>query len=640
MQYVTGALGGQGSADGVGDQARFYRPSSVAVTRDGSVYVADQGNSTIRKIAPNGQTSTVAGFAGVTGDQNGRGQRALFASSFDKTRGFKLALDSADNLYVADDGNRAIRKITPDGVVSTRLRTTVELGGLGAIAIGPDDTMYVLVGHALMKVVDDKLVTVAGEAKSPGFVNGEASQVRFSNPSELGVAADGSIFVLETCAGVRKVSPGGQTSWVFQSALGLDTTPGQDCGPGGLAVASDGRVFFAEKRGFVFSAAPGALADIDTPYFGDATVGPADYWDGYYHPQNIALPRGMAVDAKGTLFFADSQSDTIKKIDLARKLSTVAGLSINSRDASANPHGVFPGRGTSVAVDAGGTTYVSGGNCIWRIKPGEAPGLYAGSPFEMGYLDAPASAARFKDIAGISADAAGNLYVADFGNQIIRKVATDGTVSTYAGVYGNVFGATDGPALTARFAYPSGVAMDSTGVLWVDDNSYGLRIISAAGQVSTVAGSSIGSNLLVQPGGGVAFLTKPVPDSTSASGVSQSLQSVATNRTVTASPILIFGQGKRLLARNAKGELFVVQPGEKDYDRMEIRRIESNGSSTTVASVRRFAASVPAKDAAVEFVMPGLLDNPSHGSVTSAIFAPDGSLVLTSGGAIFRATGL
>jgi sugar lactone lactonase YvrE len=97
----------------------------------------------------------------------------------------------------------------------------------------------------------------------------------------------------------------------------------------------------------------------------------------------------------------------------------------------------------------------------------------------MGYADGPGGTARFKDIAGITSDAAGNLYVADFGNRIIRKVATDGSVSTYAGVYGNVFVPTDGPALTARFAYPNGVAVDAAGVLWVDDGGTSLRRVSA-----------------------------------------------------------------------------------------------------------------------------------------------------------------
>ncbi|MHB8522975.1 MAG: NHL repeat-containing protein [Limisphaerales bacterium] len=120
-----------GTNDGVGDQARFYRPFGVAVDRAGNVYVADQGNHTIRKITPAGTVSTLAGKAGTSGTADGAGGNARF----DGPAG--VAVDNAGNVYVADTGNQTIREITPAGVVSTvagQVRVSGSADGTGSAA--------------------------------------------------------------------------------------------------------------------------------------------------------------------------------------------------------------------------------------------------------------------------------------------------------------------------------------------------------------------------------------------------------------------------------------------------------------------------------------------------------------------------
>ena len=111
VSTLAGLAGNFGSADGTGSDARFYDPSSVAVDSAGNVYVADSGNDTIRKITPSGVVSTLAGLAGSSGSVDGTGSDARFSSP----RG--VAVDSAGSVYVADLGNHTIRKITPAGVV-------------------------------------------------------------------------------------------------------------------------------------------------------------------------------------------------------------------------------------------------------------------------------------------------------------------------------------------------------------------------------------------------------------------------------------------------------------------------------------------------------------------------------------------
>jgi hypothetical protein len=119
---LAGTAGATGSADGTGAAARFYDPQGIAVDSAGTVYVADTGNSTIRKITAGGVVTTLAGTAGATGSADGTGA----ATRFYFPQG--VAVDSADNLYVADTSNSTIRKITPTGVVTTVVGSALVVG--------------------------------------------------------------------------------------------------------------------------------------------------------------------------------------------------------------------------------------------------------------------------------------------------------------------------------------------------------------------------------------------------------------------------------------------------------------------------------------------------------------------------------
>jgi len=128
----AGMAGSSGSADGKGRAARFSNPRGLAVDRAGNVYVADAGNCTIRKIAPNRVVTTLAGTAGVIGWADGEGGTAQFCSPC------SVAVDSEGNVYVADTGTHTIRSIDPDGVVTTIAGTPFVFGstdGLGDVAL-------------------------------------------------------------------------------------------------------------------------------------------------------------------------------------------------------------------------------------------------------------------------------------------------------------------------------------------------------------------------------------------------------------------------------------------------------------------------------------------------------------------------
>jgi secreted PhoX family phosphatase len=167
------ALNG-GSADGTGSAARFNGPWSVAVDSVGNVYVAEDGNSTIRKIARGGTVTTLAGLALNYGSADGTGSAARFRGPYG------VAVDSAGNIYVAEDGNSTIRKITPDGVVTT-------LGGLAGSSGSDDGTGSAARFNALWGVAVDSAGNVyVADAKN------NAIRVGGVTPLALSIAPDGS----------------------------------------------------------------------------------------------------------------------------------------------------------------------------------------------------------------------------------------------------------------------------------------------------------------------------------------------------------------------------------------------------------------------------------------------------------------
>ncbi len=194
---------GQGNADGMGSNARFYNPSSVATDSAGNVYVADTANHTIRLITPGGVTSTLAGSAGNPGSADGTGS----AAQFNQPQG--VAVDSAGNVYVADTGNQTVRKITPGGVVST----------------------------------------LAGLAGSSGSTNGSGSSARFYQPEGVAVDSAGNVYVADTWNHtIRKITSSGVVSTLAGSAGNFGSADGTGSGaqfyqPQGVAVDSAGNVY-------------------------------------------------------------------------------------------------------------------------------------------------------------------------------------------------------------------------------------------------------------------------------------------------------------------------------------------------------------------------------------------------------------
>jgi sugar lactone lactonase YvrE len=290
-----GHLGG--AADGTGSTARFDHPYGVAVDGVGNVFVADSGNNTIRMVTPAGVTTTLAGLAGQTGSSDGVGTTARFNSPCG------VAVDGAGNVYVADSGNYTIRKITADGAVTTmagsaRLQGSADGAGSGARFFAPDGVAVDSAGnvyvadsgnYAVRKMTPEGVVSTL-----PGW----------GYPAAVAVNAAGDVYVTQFPANefVGKITPAGTVALTNSGMLQFHS-------PSGIAVDRAANVFVADQVGHtIFElSATGVVTTIGGAEFrfgnGDGT-GTAAQFDS---------PFGVAIDTAGNLYVADTANNAIRK---------------------------------------------------------------------------------------------------------------------------------------------------------------------------------------------------------------------------------------------------------------------------------------------------------------------------------------
>jgi hypothetical protein len=495
---------GQGSADGSGSNARFYTPSSVAVDGTGNVYVADTANHTIRQITPGGVVSTLAGSAGVSGSADGTGSAALF----NQPQG--VAVDSAGNVYVADTGNHTIRQITPAGVVSTLAGlpgVTGSANGTGSnalfyqpegVAVDSAGNVYVADtwNHTIRKITAGGAVsTLAGSAGNYGSADGTGSAAQFYQPQGVAVDSSGNVYVADTGnQTIRKITAGAAVSTLaglarnYGSADGTGTNA-QFYGPAGVAVDGLGNVYVADYFNQTLRKVTGA-GIVSTPAGAAGSYGSAD---GTNTTVRFWGPAGIAVSGTNnvTVYVADAGNGTIRKLTAGANWvsSTLAGsASTGSADATGSAARLYwPG---GAAVDSAGNVYVADtqNGTVRKVTTDGAVTTLAGAAGHYGSADGTGTNAQFYGPQGIAMDNGGNVYVADTVNATIRKITAGGVVSTLAGTAGS-YGTADGTGSAAQFYEPQSVAVDSGGNVYVADTwNHTIRKVTAAGVVTTLAG--------------------------------------------------------------------------------------------------------------------------------------------------------
>ena len=436
-----------GSTDGPDSVALFRGPSGLAVDSAGNVYVADSSNHTIRKVTPAGVVTTLAGGAGLSGNTDGTGSGARFYYP----RG--VAVDSAGNVYVADNWNSVIRKVTPAGDVTT----------------------------------------LAGSAGISGSADGTGSAARFRDPTGVAVDSVGNVYVGDSLNHtIRKVTPAGAVSTLV-GGVGLSgSTDGTGSAarfsyPRGVAVDSAGNVYVADSSNHTIRKV--------TPTGGVTTLagtagGGSGSTNGTGGAARFNYPSAVAVDSAGSVYVADTINDTIRKVTTTGGVTTFAGTAATSGSTDGTGSAARFSGPRGVAVDSAGNVYVADYNnhTIRKVTPAGVVTTLAGSAGLLGSADGTGSAARFNYPYGVAVDSSGNVYVADNGNHTIRKVTPTGGVTTLAGSTG-LAGSIDGTGSAARFFYPYGVAVDNSDNVYVADYTNDtIRKVSPAGVVRTIGG--------------------------------------------------------------------------------------------------------------------------------------------------------
>ena len=455
LAYQFGTLAGAtpGYADGTGSAARFDYPNDVAVDGAGNVYVVDSDNYTIRKITPAGVTTTLAGQPGYTGNVDGPGSSARFGSSY------RIAVDGGGNIYVSDSANNSVRKVSPDGTVST---LATRIFGPDGIAADPAGNVYVVAQDAssILKITPQGAVSTLATLPTLGRV--------------LAIDPAGNCYVGELTA-IRKVAPDG-TSAVF---AGNETVSGSTNGTG-----TDAR--FQELDGISYDSTQHRLVVVDAGYVRQisaagvvsalaGTPGAVGSQDGAGSAAQFFNPEGVTVDGSGNIYVPDTFNSTIRKVSSGGVVTTFAGVTSRGNNVGTGPLARFF-EVQGAACDANGNVYVTDpfSAAIRKVTPsGQVTALAANVFWGMPW--------------GIASDGAGNLYVTDEIAASVLKIRPDGTVVTIAG--GNGTGFQDGSGTAAKFSYPEAIAVDAAGNLFVGDTgNSSLRKITPTGLVSTVPG--------------------------------------------------------------------------------------------------------------------------------------------------------
>jgi uncharacterized protein (TIGR03437 family) len=508
INTVAGNGGGGFSGDGQAATQAQLQPVSVAVDNKGNLFIGDAANSRIRKVDSQGIITTIAGSStpGFAGD-NGP------ATSAQVSLVVSLAADGAGNLYFADFFNFRVREITAAGTMTT----VAGSGGRGFIDDGLAATSEVMIpaGIALdstnmrlyisdanrsvirfVTLATGLIGTTAGNGTF-GFSgdNGNAIVAELNQPSGLAMGAGNNLYICDIGnARVRKVA-GAVISTFAGTAIG-DGGPALNAFlnfPDGVTVDGTGHVIVAdnsngEVRRFTVGGTIASLGQI------------------------LGLPMATAVDQAGNVYVSDNEP-VVVKITPTGSTSVVAGNQVDgySGDGQAATTAMISDP-TGLAVDTSGNLYITDDNNA-RIRKVSSTGIIstiAGNG-KFGYSGdgGPALSAGMDPI-DVAVDGSSNLYVADFTNNRIRKVTPDGKITTVAGNGMPGYTGDGGPATAATLFLPSGVAVDATGNLYIADTGNSVvRRVTPGGLITTIAGSGVG--IPASGDGGVATSAQMSP---------------------------------------------------------------------------------------------------------------------------------
>ena len=467
--------------------ALFSQTEGIAVDPQGNIYVADADNNRVRKIAPDGTINTVTG-TGLSGFAGDGGP----AKSATLNQPYGLAVDSRGNLYIADLGNARIRKVTADGNIQTVAGGGIlAQGGTAAggsaldaqfmaprnVAVDPDGTFYVsdFGANIVYSVSPAGNLTILAGTGTAGFSGDASSAILAQLSSPAGIASDsnGSVYIADSAnncirrvfrnvistvfnvTGPTGVAVGGSSLYIAGgNYLGTLYAPFS-----GVASALD---LAADASGNVYATTGQSVLEVTN--LGNVNTiagsGLALYFGGDNGPAGAArlhTPSGIASDGQGNKYIADTANNRIRQITPSGVINTIAGTGVAGVDGDHGPATLANlNSPESVAVDAGNNLYIAdtGNNRLRKMTPDGNISTVLDS------LNSPKY---------VSVDAAGAIYIADTGNDRVLKITASGTVS-----------------VLAQVLKPAAVMVDGSGNIWLSEPTR-VSKISAAGAFSIVA---------------------------------------------------------------------------------------------------------------------------------------------------------
>jgi uncharacterized repeat protein (TIGR01451 family) len=449
--------------------ALLSAPSSVTVDASGNILIADTGNSRIRRVTPDGVIQTIAGN-GTQGPAVDGGPATAAAIAYPNG----VAADASGNIFIADTQHSRIRKVNASGTISTVAGTgTLGSGGDGGPATSAQlsypnwvdvdangnlfiaDRGYAAVYFKIRKVTPAGVISTAAGNGNFGD-GGNARLASFGSPMGLALDSSGSLYVADTNhSRIRKISRPGTVSTVATGSNGVAV----------IAVDASDNVYFSECGFSIYKLTPqGAQSTLATNeynwYF-------CDYY--YYYARGA-----VAVDAGGNLIVANTFSNRIDKVAPNGQITPFAGTGTYGFAGDGGPATAAQFRNPwGLALDSAGNLYIAdmSNNRIRKITPGGVISTVAGTGVSGFSGDGgAASSAQLSGPGGVAVDAAGNLYIADSFNNRIRRVNPAGIITTVAGTGLAGFAGDGGLATSARLSFPTGLVLDSAGNLFIADN--------------------------------------------------------------------------------------------------------------------------------------------------------------------------